>query len=225
MLAVTPVKTGRTSENRPTLYEHWFGNSEQPEALKKDRAVRRLRSAIKIHSSLESNLVHIETTAETPRLARHLNQRLLDLAESYYKEVRSEDLTAQKEFLEVTAARMRSSLRQAENELAAFLDSNANYQQSPALVQEYGRLLRNIELQQKVYLEIEAQLLSVGLELSGQSTSIRFLDSPTTPLEPSHPDPAKLILIAMFAMLGLNLLLVFSLNTLASRAETDRVAR
>lgn len=205
----------------PPLYEHWTG-PDISESERLQQTVDRLQSAIKVHSSIESSLVHLQIAADSPLLARTLNQRLLDLAESYYRETRTLELQTQKQFLEVSATDMRNELNQTEERLTDFLTRNTSYQQSPLLLQEYARLVRNIELQQKAYVELEAQLLSVGLELSGQTASLRLLNDPSTPLFPSYPDRKKILLLAFIAGLMVNLLLVFILNAFAVDAGSSR---
>jgi uncharacterized protein involved in exopolysaccharide biosynthesis len=119
---------------------------------------------------------------------------------------------------------LKEKLKQSEDKLTKFLVQNTLYQQSPVLLQEYIRLSRAIELQQKVSLELDAQLLAARMELSSQTPSVRVLSQPTMPLHSSFPERLKLAILAMFAMLALNSVGILAVNAVDQAKTTSSSA-
>jgi uncharacterized protein involved in exopolysaccharide biosynthesis len=203
-----------------SLNELWFSNANSLEE-RLENTVIKLKSQIKVHSSLESNLVQIEATAETPRLAEYLNSTLVTMANSYYLATRKEEIAAKIDFYEENSAELKEALNNSENKLVTFLSANKEYQQSPLLMQEYSRLMREIEINKQIFLDLESQRLQAQMEYQSQPAHVRLLNEPTVPLEPSAPERLKLVFLIMIAMVLLNIGISFVLNSLAPDPSSE----
>lgn len=219
-LAEMPMQVPGTPGATRPLREIWFPSGEKSEAYSRERTIRRLRSTIRIGSGMETNLIDITVLADSPELARTLNRELVEMADTYYRVIRTEELSTKHTFLQNQTQEFQTKLQEAENTLTEFLIKNAQYEQSPALLQEYARLMRQIELKQKIYLELQAQYFSTGLELSGQPRHVRLLNEPTTPLKTTYPDRFKLVLFSLVAALLLNILAIILLNEMGPSRNT-----
>ena len=72
------------------------------------------------------------------------------------------------------------SLKNAEDEYEKFKQANRKILQSPSLIIEEQRLLREIELQSQVYITLRTEFQLAGIEEAGNSNLIQVLDEPNT---------------------------------------------
>ncbi len=143
------------------------------------------------------------------------------MANSYYLATRKEEIAAKIDFYEENSAELKEALNNSENKLVTFLSANKEYQQSPLLMQEYSRLMREIEINKQIFLDLESQRLQAQMEYQSQPAHVRLLNEPTVPLEPSAPERLKLVFLIMIAMVLLNIGISFVLNSLAPDPSSE----
>src|SRR5690606_9280112 len=85
---------------------------------------------------------------------------------------------AEREFVGARLQEAERELREAEAELEAFLRQNRRYDQSAQLQFEYGRLQRQVELRQQVYVTLAQAFEQVRIEEVRNTPVISVLESP-----------------------------------------------
>lgn len=150
-----------------------------------DTPERRLRTAIdelaarvSVRPNLTASLVTLQVTAPWPELANQINRRMLDLIGEFNLEKRQTQARAEREFVGARLQEAERELREAEAELEAFLRQNRRYDQSAQLQFEYGRLQRQVELRQQVYVTLAQAFEQVRIEEVRNTPVISVLESP-----------------------------------------------
>ena len=87
-----------------------------------------------------------------------------------------------------------NSLEVAENKYKNFKQTNRKILQSPSLIIEEQRLLREIELQTKIYITLKTEYQMAEIEEVGNSSIIQILDEPEIPTKKLSPKPAQIYL-------------------------------
>ncbi len=87
---------------------------------------------------------------------------------------------------------IQKSLKDAEDEYEKFKQANRKIFQSPSLIIEEQRLLREIELQSQVYITLRTEFQLAEIEEAGNSNLIQVLDEPEIPLKKISPKPNQI---------------------------------
>ncbi len=177
--AIPNMETGDTV--RGTLVE-LLGAHGRTRKAREESALRMLDKSISVTTDLRAGLVRLRTAAPRPELAIQMNRRLLDLLNQFNLDKRRSVASAERQF---TEGRMRDALEElehAESELQRFLERNRNFQSSPQLSFEAGRLQRRVELRQQVYGSLAQAYEQARIEEVRDTPVITIVDRPEGPV-------------------------------------------
>ncbi len=165
------------------------------EAIRREEGVRALGRALKVNVAKETGLVSVVVTTRQPEVSMSIARRLTDELVKFHLNLRRDQASAERRFVETRLASQRKELEASEARLASFLIRNRDYSNSPDLRFQHDRLQRDVDLQQ--------QVLS-GLAQSREEALIREVrDIPNvaiveSPLLPARPEPRGLIRRTIF---------------------------
>ncbi len=123
------------------------------------------------------------------------------IAESLDKYIRTERKTyasEQKYYLEKRIVQVQDSLTIAEETLKQFRVSNRNVSQSPQLLLQQARLIRNTEILQAVYLELRKQFEIAKFDEIKDTPILNVREKAQQPLEKAGPRRALIFIVLMF---------------------------
>lgn len=141
-------------------------------------AVEHLRDKIVTTTDRDAGLLAIEIAAPSRDLAERVNRALLGLIERFNLERRQVRASYEREFIEQRLEVARNELRDAEEALEAFLTANRTYESSPDLVLIAGRLQRDIELKQRIFLSLSESLEQSRIEEVRDTPVFTIVDAP-----------------------------------------------
>lgn len=177
VLSTYRVPRGSADTAAGTLLDLWDVSGGTPEA-RTDRAVERLLRVMTVSVSLKTGVVALEIQDRSGALALALNQRLLDLLNTFNLERRQSQAAAERRFVEGRLADARQSLNDAEQRLAEFLERNRRYQDSPELTFEAARLQRQVDLQQQIYTSLAQSYEKARIDEVRNTPVITIVDPP-----------------------------------------------
>ncbi len=90
-------------------------------------------------------------------------------------------------FVEERVIEGEHNLRGAEDELKRFYEKNRSWQQAPQLTFEEGRLRRQVEVQQELYLTLRREYETARIEEVNDTPIITVVDSAVPPRSRSSP--------------------------------------
>ena len=97
-------------------------------------------------------------------------------------------------------------LQVAEEALRDFRDKNKRIENSPALLLEQGRLMREGRVQEEVYLTLKKEFEIFKIEEVKSLSTIRILDVAIAPVHRDKPKRLKIMFITIFMALVLGIL-------------------
>lgn len=171
----------RDSAGADTLAETWFsqfapadGSSRQRE----DAAIEQLKRRVALNADERTGLVHVAVRMGSPEEAEALNRRILDLVNDFNLRRRRTRAAAERAFVDERLAEAGRELRNTENALRQFSESNSSVERSPRLQLEQGRLLRRVELAQQLYVTLAQAREQAYLEEVRTTPVVTIVDRP-----------------------------------------------
>lgn len=163
------------------------------------RGVRRLADLVHVNVDTRTNIVSLAVEGRDPAVAATVANRFVTLVERFNSTVRRSQARERRIFVEGQMTRGEEALRAAERELERFYEANRSYRQSPQLMSVEGRLQRQIQVLQEVYLTLRRDYESARIDEVNDVPAITVIDRATAPTQKSKP---KRTLIVLGFLLG-----------------------
>jgi uncharacterized protein involved in exopolysaccharide biosynthesis len=163
------------------------------------RAVRRLHRMIVVDLDARTGVIEVTFTAPSPYLAAAAADSLLTLVNGFLgRDVRTR-AGAQRRFLQDRVADAERQLGLAQDRLRAFLESNRDYRNSPALQFREAELQRDLDLKRDLYLSVARSLEEARINEVRDTPLLSVIDRPSVPPRPSSPKPlVNAVLLGLF---------------------------
>lgn len=137
-----------------------------------------LQGRVQAEVDRNAGMVLLSTTVRWPALAERLNRAILDAVHRFNLESRQSSGAAERGFAEEQLEEARTDLREAENELRRFLETNVRYQGVPELRFEHSRLERRVMLLQDLYTSLAQSLQRARLDEVRSTPTITIVSPP-----------------------------------------------
>lgn len=190
-------------------------NPEGSLAKRRDLAIERLLAETSAEADRETGLVRWRVTTPWPELSRLMADRMLDLVVTFDLEKRQSKAGAERRFMEGRVQATQEELRDAENELEAFLRQNREFARSPSLRFEHDRMERQVALLQQVVTSLIQSFEQARVDEVRNTPAITVVDHPEIP---ARPDRRYLILKGLLGLTfgsGLGLVIALARETMA----------
>ena len=190
--------------------------------LRAELAVQGLRRLVTATEVKPLGAVRMTVTTKWPSVSLELSERLLRAVNAFNFERRKSQASAERQFVEAQAAEAERALRDAEDRLQFFLQSNRTIG-APQLSFERDRLQRDVSLRQQVYTSLLQSREEAKIKEVRDTPVITVLEDPTLPV---IGEPRKSLQKAIFGGLAgavVGVLLAFLGHGLAGarRAESE----
>lgn len=161
------------------------------------RGVRKLDNLVSVTVNGATSIVSISVDSHYPALAAAVANRFVDYLNAFNAQSRQSQATEQRKFVEQRLTDGEHELRAAEEALRTFYERNRSWQQSPQLVFEEGRLRRQVEIRQELYLTLKREYETARIQEVNDTPVITVIDAATAPVKKSKPRRALLVAIAL----------------------------
>tara|TARA_Y100000996_G_scaffold405938_1_gene381707 strand:+ start:39 stop:1031 length:993 start_codon:yes stop_codon:yes gene_type:complete len=174
-------------------------DSPSPNELDLDQAVNLLSTLINVDEKI-SGLIQVNIYFGDPYLsadiANFISQYVIDFVESEQRK----QANLNRQFLDGRVFSASIELNLAEEKFTKFLKTHPISIETPEILQEKARLIRNIEVNQQVYITLRQQLEIAKIEESKSRLFINRLDDAYPAMYPTKPN--KILIYLMFILLG-----------------------
>src|SRR6266566_725278 len=193
------------------------GHRNRPDSL--ERAATRLASLMSVTVDAQTNIVTVKATLEDRQLAAAVLQRLVSYLNDFNTQTRQSQARERRKFTEQRVASVEQELRDAEEALKRFYQSNRSWQQSPQLVFEEGQLRRQVDLRQELYRTLRREYETARIQEVNDTPVITVIDLAIEPQRRSGP-ARRLWALAAFVFSG-----VFAVSWAFSAEALGRARR
>jgi uncharacterized protein involved in exopolysaccharide biosynthesis len=194
-----PAEDGTTRRaNLIELFDIGDGRSTLPPWR---RAADELEDGISTSVARETGLVQLTVSAPHPALAEQIAQRLLEILETFNREVRQSRAQEEGRFIGERLTEAQAELRFVENALQEFLRQNRDFRNSPELTFEHDRLQRQVAMRQEVYTSLLRSQEEARIDAVRDTPLFTIVDHPAGTAEPQGRGTVLRAILAF--MLGL----------------------
>ncbi len=151
------------------------------------RGVKKLRKLVSTDINRRTGVVQLSVDAKDPVLAALVARRLVAYLNDFNTHSRQSQARERRKFAEQRLAEAEVDLRRAEDELKTFYQRNRSWQQAPQLAFEEGRLRRQVDIQQDVYLTVRREYERARIDEANDVPVITVIDPAVAPTRKSRP--------------------------------------
>ncbi len=167
-------------------------------------------------------ILTLQVTAESPRLAADLANRLIAALSAYDVELKTSNAREKIRFIDSQVKDTESKLQSAESKLEQFLERNRVLTATP-LRMEKDRLEREVQLQQELSVTLKKELELARITEKKEASAISVIDKATPPRAASRPRTLMNVALAGVVGFMMAIFLAFVLEY-AARLSVDRNA-
>lgn len=174
------VDSGKPARTLPSL----VGVTEKDSARRVDLTVEALtENVLSYDISKETGVISLRVKTKWRSLSLAIENELLTRVNAFNLHTQQTSATAERVFTEARLADAKQSLRQAEDQLEAFLQRNRQYQNSPELQFAHDRLQRVVDVQQGVVTSLTQNYEDVRIREVRDTPVITILQQPAVPVD------------------------------------------
>ncbi len=152
-----------------------------------ERGARKLAGLLSVGVDAQTNIVTVRVESRYPELAAAVPNRLVAFLNEFNAQARQSQARERRKFTEERVAAGEQDLRDAEEALKRFYQANRSWQQSPQLMFEEGRLRRQVELRQELYVTLRREYETARIQEVNDTPVITVIDAAVVPQRKSSP--------------------------------------
>lgn len=183
-----------------SLMEYWGyteGDSDTADIMQ--RVVKYMRkNVVTITTNKRTGVITVAVITEEPLLSAEIANGITDGLDAFNRNFRRTKAGEERAFIQERNKVIQTSLNRAENSLKRFREKNRRISDSPSLLLEQERYIREVELQQVLYIEMKKQLELVKIEEVKNMPVIDVLDRAVPVVQPYKPNVILFFVVMMF---------------------------
>ena len=145
-----------------------------------------------------TKILSVKVTMPEAQLSADVVNKLVESLDVYIRTKRRSYAGEQRYYLEKRVIQIKDSLSICENKLRDFREQNKMVTQSPNLLLEQGRLMRNIEIQQNVYIELTKQLELAKIDEIKDAPILNIKENAQNPIIKAGPKRMNILILILF---------------------------
>ena len=198
-------------DDKPGLFSRVFSIKEtdpQRQRLKwEERALKKINDRITVNESKKTGLITVSVLSEEPRLSKEIVVFIADALIKYINQVQLKQASENRQFIEDRIKEVETQLQESEETLKRFREDNRSIKDSPELQLELERLMRDVEVNQQVYITLKQQYEIARIEEVKEAPVVNVLDEGREAVEKDWPR-RKLIVILFMILCGVTIIVV-----------------
>lgn len=164
--------------------------------------IESLLGMIEVEQDRASSIYTLTVSAFEPQFAADLCTALIEELDKHQRKYKTAKVKETRLFIEGRIVEVQKELEEAEEDLKEFRDRNRQIQQSPALLLEQQRLMRETSVLTGVFTTLKQQLEMTKIEEVKESALVQVLDPPEAPLYRDKPKRKLSVLLALILGFG-----------------------
>ncbi|MFZ0453718.1 MAG: hypothetical protein WAM24_08190 [Ignavibacteriaceae bacterium] len=201
------TKEYKDSVNLIQYFDITPDNSLSPELQKRKMFIKAFDRLSKGHLATDldriTKVLNIKVTMPESELSALVANNIVESLDHYIRTKRKSYASEQRFYIEKRLMQVKDSLTAAENKLKNFREEN-RLVASPALLLEQGRLLRNVDIQQAVFIELNKQLEIAKIDEIKETPVLNVKELAKDPIIKAGPKRGIIFIIIMFTSILLS---------------------
>ena len=185
------------SEKRIDLIEYWKIEEETPERSY-EVALEKIRGELEISLDNKTMVVRISIETRDPDLSAAVLNKILQELDEFMRTKRKTSASEQREWIEQRLDEVKGDLEKSENALKEFREKNRRIADSPQLLLEQRRMMREAEINGALFEELKKQHEITKIEEIKNIPIISVMDAARSAAEKNKPRRAVIVLVTFF---------------------------
>lgn len=183
----------------------WYKINDAWAPKRLDRLRRRILRDLKVDTDQRSGIATVSMGMRDPYVAAAFLRALVEALDNFNRHTRQTISRENRVFLEARVDDARAQLSDAEGRFRQFYESNRVITGSPALIFEEGRLKRQVDLAQQIFVTLSQQLEQARIDEVKDTPVLTVVETATVPVRRSSPKRRLLAVVGLVlgATLGL----------------------
>lgn len=196
-------------EEPVNLIEYWEIEEKTPERSY-EVALKSLGEALQVGLDNKTSVVTISIETREPQLSADIINGVTSELDKFIRTKRTIKASEQRKWIEDRLVEVKQDLQRSENALKEFREKNRRVLDSPQLLLEQERLIREVTINATLYTELKKQYEIVKIEEIKNIPIINVMDEARPAARKERPKRAIIVLTSLFLSLigGLGYVLV-----------------
>jgi uncharacterized protein involved in exopolysaccharide biosynthesis len=180
------------------LIQYWKITASTPE-LGYEIALNSLRAQLGVTVERQTSVVSVSMETPEPQLSADIVNTATRELDKYIRTRRTTTAGGQREFIEGRLRQIKEDLEHSEDSLKDFRERNRSVIGSPPLLLQQERLLRDVQINSTLFIEMKKQYEIAKIEEVRNIPVVSVMDPGRPSAIQAGPQKRKIVLIAFFA--------------------------
>lgn len=154
-----------------------------------------LSSMLVVDLNIKTQVIKLSIETVEPMLSSLILSEFIGELSKYFKEVNFQRATENRIFIEGRIDETILQLELTEDKLKLFREANKRVERSPELLLKQGRLLREVRVQEELYLTLKKEFEILKIDEVKSKKILRVLDNPVPAIYKSNPRRKRIMVI------------------------------
>lgn len=173
---------------------------------------KKILKSLTIKTDIKTPIVWIFCETIDPLLSATVIEAIIEELDNFNNQVRNVKARKNLEFIEKRLDEIRGELQKAEENLKEFQLENKRITDSPELQLALGRLIRNVKMQEELYITLSKERELAKIEEIKEAPIIDIIETPVPPVIKSYPKIGKIIIFLFFLIPIVNIIVVVNIE-------------
>jgi uncharacterized protein involved in exopolysaccharide biosynthesis len=200
-------------DDKPGIISRIFGEQEKNPELKRlkweNQALQKINDRITVSESKKTGLITVSVLSEEPRLSKEIVAFIADALIKYINQVQLKQASENRQFIEERIKETEAQLNESEETLKRFREDNRSIKDSPELQLELERLMRDVEVNQQVYITLKQQYEIARIEEVKEAPIVNVLDEGREAVEKDWPKRKLTLVFLIFLIVIFTIIATF----------------
>jgi uncharacterized protein involved in exopolysaccharide biosynthesis len=160
-------------------------------------ALLTLRTALEVYLDIKTGVLTMSIETGEPQLSADILNNIIREVEINIRTKRNTNASEQRKWIDARLTEVKADLSKAENALKEFREKNRMVSGSPQLLLSQERLMRELEINSTMYVELKKQYELVRIEEIRTTPIINVLDYGRAAAKKERPKKGTIILVSM----------------------------
>jgi len=160
-------------------------------------ALLTLRTTLEVSMDSKTSIVTMAIETEEPQLSADILNNIIREIEINIRTKRNTNASEQRKWIDARLLEVRDDLSKAENAFKNFREKNRSISSSPQLLLDQERLMREVQINSTMYIELKKQYELAKIEEIRTTPIVNVLDYGRAAAKKERPKKSTIILISM----------------------------
>ncbi len=178
------------------LIQYWKIKEKNPER-EYEVALLNLRNGLDVALDLKTAVLTMSIETAEPQLSADILNTTIRAADKFIRTKRNTNASEQRKWIEARLVEVKEDLSKAENALKDFREKNRSISGSPQLLLDQERLMREMQINSTMYVELKKQYELVKIEEIRTTPIISVMDYARAAASKERPKRRVIVLVSM----------------------------